>query len=107
MAFSGIVTVAGSVTKSGLSLLSDTVRPPAGAGALVTQVASGGPAEQAGLQPGDVVTAVNGRQIGGPSDIAATIDSQLVGSEVLLQIDRGGQLQTIGVTLAARPAGAP
>jgi hypothetical protein len=84
-----------------------TTSSPAGAGALVAQVASGGPAEQAGLQPGDVVTAVNGQQVAGPSDIAAVVDSQLVGNEVLIQIERGGQLQTIGVTLAERPAGSP
>jgi S1-C subfamily serine protease len=84
-----------------------TTTSPARPGALVTQVVSGGPAAQAGLQQGDVVTAVNGQQTGGPSDIAAAVDPQLVGNEVLIQIDRGGQLQTVGVTLAKRPAGAP
>jgi S1-C subfamily serine protease len=80
---------------------------PGGAGALVTQIDPGGPAEQAGLQQGDVITAVNGQQIAAPSNIAAVVDSQLVGNEVLVQINRGGQLQTVGVTLARRPAGAP
>jgi membrane-associated protease RseP (regulator of RpoE activity) len=84
-----------------------TTSAPTGSGALVTQVVPGGPADQAGLQPGDVITAVNARPIASPSDIGGAIDSQMVGSEVLFQVDRGGQLQTIGVTLEPRPAGSP
>jgi PDZ domain len=76
-------------------------------GALVTQVVPGGPADQAGLQQGDVITAIDGQSISGPGDIAGIIDSQQVGAEVLLQIDRGGQLQTVGVILASRPSGGP
>jgi len=76
-------------------------------GALVKQVASGGPADQAGLQPGDVILAVNAQPISGPADIGGVIDALPTGSEVLLQIDRGGQLSTVGVTLAPKPAGTP
>ena len=76
-------------------------------GALVTQVASGGPADQAGLQPGDVILAVNAQPISGPADIGAVIDGLPAGSEVLLQINRGGALSTVGVTLAPKPAGTP
>jgi PDZ domain-containing protein len=76
-------------------------------GALVTQVTPGGPAEQAGVQPGDVILAVNAQPISGPADIGGVIDALPTGSEVLLQIDRGGQLSTVGVTLAPKPAGTP
>jgi S1-C subfamily serine protease len=76
-------------------------------GAKITRVIPGGPADQAGLQQGDVITAINGQAVTGPSDIAAVVDPQPVGAEVLLQIDRGGQLQTVGVILAVRPNGGP
>lgn len=76
-------------------------------GALVTQVTPGGPADQAGLQAGDVILAVNAQPITGPADIGGVIDALPTGSEVLLQIDRGGQLSTVGVTLAPKPAGTP
>jgi putative serine protease PepD len=84
-----------------------TAPAPARSGALVTQIVAGGPADQAALQQGDVITAINGQPIGRAADVAAVIDSQQVGTEVLLQIDRGGQLQTVGVVLAGRPTGGP
>ena len=76
-------------------------------GAVITRVVPGGPADQAGLQQGDVITAVNGQAVTGPADIAGVFDPEPVGSEVLLQIERGGQLQTVGVILAGRPNGGP
>jgi membrane-associated protease RseP (regulator of RpoE activity) len=84
-----------------------TASSPARLGALVTQIVPGGPADQAALQQGDVITAINGQPIARPADVAGVIDSQQVGTEVLLQIDRGGQLQTVGVILATRPTGGP
>ena len=76
-------------------------------GAVVTQVSPSGPADQAGLRAGDVILAVNAQPITGPADIGGVIDALPTGSEVLLQIDRGGQLSTVGVTLAPKPAGTP
>ncbi len=84
-----------------------TTTSSGGTGALVTQVVPGGPGDQAGLRQGDVITAVNGEQVTGPADIASVVDPEPVGTEVLLQIDRGGQLQTVGVILAGRPTGGP
>ena len=87
----------------GLTATSSASQP----GALVTQVTSGGPADQAGLRAGDVILAVNAQPITGPADIGGVIDGLPTGSEVLLQIDRGGALSTVGVTLAPKPAGTP
>lgn len=84
-----------------------TTGSPTQQGAVVTHVVPGGPSDQAGLVQGDVITAVNAQPIVRPSDINSVVDSQLVGAEVLLQVDRGGSLQTVGVTLMRRPAGSP
>ena len=78
-----------------------------GSGALVTKVSPGGPAEQAGLQSGDVITAINGQAVTSPAQINAVVDAQPVGAEVLLQISRGGQLQTEGVIVAGRSSASP
>jgi S1-C subfamily serine protease len=83
-----------------------TTRSPGG-GALVTDVALGGPGDQAGLQRGDVITAIDGQAITRPAEFTTVVDSQPVGAEVLLQVDHGGALETIGVIVAARPGGAP
>jgi S1-C subfamily serine protease len=78
-----------------------------GSGALVTKVSPGGPAEQAGLQSGDVITAINGQAVTSPAQINGVVDAQPVGAEVLLQVSRGGQLQTVGVIVAGRSSASP
>jgi serine protease Do len=90
-------------------------------GFLVTEVTAGSPAAGAGIRGGDVLTAVNGRQIelGGDIIVAADnitvreIDDLLayleteksVGENVVLGIIRDGRALDIGVTLAPRPTG--
>jgi len=84
-----------------------TTSPPGGAGALVTQVTAGGPADQAGLQRGDLITAIDGQAITGPAEITSVVGAQPVGAEVLLQIDRAGTLETVGVIVAGQPGSTP
>jgi S1-C subfamily serine protease len=84
-----------------------TTISPGARGALVTDVIPGGPVDQAGLQQGDVIMAINAQPVAGPADIAGVVDAQSVGTEVQLQIDRGGQLQMVAVRLGRRPAVAP
>ena len=88
-------------------------------GALVQQVAPGGPAEKAGLQSsattvtingsdgtvgGDIITAIDGQTVNSMSDIIAylAIHTQ-VGQTVNLTVLRNGQTQTVEVTLGTRP----
>ncbi len=68
-------------------------------GALVQQIESGGPAEAAGLQQGDVVTAVDGEAIGSASDLVAAVRSRQPGSDVTLSVDRQGQEISVDATL--------
>jgi putative serine protease PepD len=84
-----------------------TTRRSSNGGALVTDVALGGPADQAGLQRGDVITAIDGQAITRPAEFTSVVDSQPVGAEVLLQINHGGVRETVGVIVAARPGGSP
>ncbi len=69
-------------------------------GALVLQVQPGGPADKAGLQPGDLVTSVGGKQVGSVEDVLGELRTLDVGQTVSVVVERGGKSQTVQVTLA-------
>ena len=58
----------------------------------------GGAAEKAGLQTGDVVTAVDDRIVTSSVDLTAAIRSTPPGQTVTLTLDRGGKSQKFQVT---------
>ncbi|MEV4258879.1 trypsin-like peptidase domain-containing protein [Spirillospora sp. NPDC049652] len=66
-------------------------------------VTKGGPADRAGIKPGDVITKVDGRPIENASDLIATIRSKAPGNVVKVTFLPGGkgQEKTVDVTLAA------
>jgi putative serine protease PepD len=74
-------------------------------GALVQEVASGSPAAKAGLQVGDLVTAIDGRSIQGSGEMVAAIRDHKPGDKVTVTVNRGGNQTTISATLGERPAG--
>ena len=74
------------------------------AGALVASVTAGGPADSAGLQVGDVVTSVNGKQITGSGELVAAIASHAPGDRLKIGIRRGSGTQTLVATLGTQPA---
>ena len=72
-------------------------------GVLVGGVSSGGPASKAGVHPGDIITAVNGRSIDQVSTLQRMIFGFEPGSTVTLELHRYGQQQTAQVTLGEPP----
>ncbi|MBX3047152.1 MAG: trypsin-like peptidase domain-containing protein [Anaerolineales bacterium] len=77
-------------------------------GAYVRQVLSDGPAEQAGLAEGDLITRVNGKDISTSTELAAYLLSHTSPGDVLkLTVLRADQQLEIELTLGARPAAAP
>jgi serine protease Do len=70
-------------------------------GALVNEVRSGGPAEKAGLEPGDVIRAVNGTPVEDSGDLPPLIGAMAPGSDVKLDILRNGKLIERTLTLTA------
>jgi putative serine protease PepD len=65
-------------------------------GATIGQVTSGGPAEQAGLRPGEVVTRVDDRLVTNGNELVAAIRDHAPGDRVTLTVD-GRQVQvTLG-----------
>jgi S1-C subfamily serine protease len=77
------------------------------AGAEVQSVVPRSPAAQAGLEPGDLILAINGQSVLGPSDVATVVASERPGQQVQLQVQRGFQELTMVATLATRPAPSP
>ena len=88
-------------------------------GALVSEVVSGGPAEEAGIQGGDdkirfqaipyrtggdVILQVDGRDIVGPDDLAESIATRQPDDVMTLTILRDGERRQVEVTLGKRPS---
>jgi S1-C subfamily serine protease len=71
---------------------------------VIATVAPGSPAEVAGLEPGDVLDAINGRAINTTSDIGAAIKGLNAGDGVDIQVNRGSTQLTTRAMLAAPPS---
>jgi putative serine protease PepD len=70
-------------------------------GARLGEVTSGGAADKAGLQSGDVVTAVDGKAIASGDALVAAVRSHRPGDQVKLSVTRNGKAQTITATLGS------
>ena len=73
---------------------------PDSSGALVADVQAGSPAEKAGIEPGDVIRAVNGSAIMQSSDLPPIIGAMAPGTRVDLSILRDGKTLKVPVTLS-------
>ncbi len=78
-----------------------------GSQSCTSPVATGSPAAQAGLHPGDTITAINGTTISSTDQFIATIDKYKPGQTVTVKVSRSGQTKQLKVTLANRPAQTP
>jgi serine protease DegQ len=72
-------------------------------GVVVLSVVAGGPAAKAGLQPGDVITAVDDHSIGDVEDFLATLRNDHPGQTVTVSYLRGKAKREAKVVLANRP----
>ena len=74
-------------------------------GAVVTDVASGTPAEQAGLSAGDVITSLGGKTVDSAEALSTAIAAHNPGDHVTLGwTDQSGQSHSESITLIAGPA---
>jgi serine protease Do len=76
---------------------------PEARGALVQEVTPGKPADRAGIKPGDVVVAIDGKKINSNRDLIDYISYLPVGSRVNITVIRDGRQQTLTATTAERP----
>jgi putative serine protease PepD len=80
----------------GLSLLPDAN------GLRVAHVAAGSPAERASVREGDVVVAIDGKQVTDGIGLIVGIRSHQPGETVTLTVDRNGQLKKLRITLDSK-----
>ena len=76
------------------------------AGAAVVSVTEGGPAEKAGLQANDIITAVDGKEISGKSGLSSIIADCAAGDKLTLSVYRQGQTLTVTVTVGEQTTSA-
>ncbi|MGW5239559.1 trypsin-like peptidase domain-containing protein [Monashia sp. NPDC004114] len=67
-------------------------------------VTSGGPAAKAGVKPGDVIVAFEGKRVRTPDQLIVSIRSRAVGDTVTLTVQRDGHDFDLKMTLEAEPA---
>ncbi|MCO5222465.1 MAG: PDZ domain-containing protein [Thermomicrobiales bacterium] len=77
---------------------------PVDNGVYITEVTAGGPAQLAGLQPADIVIAINGVSIDQQNAFAEVLFAHEPGETISVDVVRGGQQMTVELTLVERPA---
>ena len=76
---------------------------PQDEGAVVLSVVEGGPAAEAGLQPGDVLVRLDDDELRSPEDLLGSLRRRDPGDEVTIEFLRDNESQTTEATLADRP----
>jgi serine protease Do len=77
------------------------------AGALVRGAESGGPADKAGIEAGDIITKVDGKAIEKSGDLPRIVGATKPGSKTVLQVFRRGGYKDVTVTVAEFEPDAP
>jgi S1-C subfamily serine protease len=105
----------GSLTPELVSAL----KLPVKEGVLVSEVVSGGPADQAGIRGGDtsatiegaelrlggdIITEINGKKITGMEDVVNLVNAAKPGETMEVKVERGDGTKTLTVTLGVRPS---
>ena len=75
-----------------------------GQGVLISDVLPNGPALAAGLEPGDIVTKVNGKHVSTPAELLNVVAGIAPGKDVTLEVYREGKTHDYSVTLGDRAA---
>jgi serine protease Do len=73
-------------------------------GALITSVTSGGPADEAGLRPGDVITKIGDEVINTTEDLVSAIGSHQIGDQVEIVYYRGSVQKVANATVGESPS---
>ena len=107
IAITPVMDVIGSLqsgTVPDRALMGVTTQPVGdGQGAEIVEIAPGSGADDSDLAVGDVVTAVDGTEIGEPADLGVAIAKHQPGDDVTVTVERNGTTSDITVTLGKKP----
>ena len=73
-------------------------------GVYIVEVVKGGPADKAGLQAGDRIVSMDGSEVATQSDLGTLMQDHKAGDTIEITVARGGQMQTVSVTLGEKGA---
>jgi Do/DeqQ family serine protease len=83
--------------------IADTIGLDRPVGALVASLTEGGPAAEAGLKRGDVITGVDGQEVEDAGGVGFRLGERLLGGVASLEIQRNGQQSALSLKLVAAP----
>jgi S1-C subfamily serine protease len=95
----------------GLSLqpiaVPEAMRPVAqqDAGRMVVNLASSGPAEQAGIRTGDILLSLDGQSINAPRTLRTFLSAERIGHYIEVALLREGTLEKVRLAVAVQPEG--
>ncbi|QUD86112.1 Do family serine endopeptidase [Phenylobacterium montanum] len=84
--------------------IADSMGMPGQKGALVAELANGGPAQKAGIQQGDVIVELNGHAVGGNTELTRLVGQTKTGDTMHLKVLRGGKALNFDVKSGLRPS---
>ena len=90
----------GNVTED----MADAVGLPDAKGAIVNSVNKGSPADESGLQRGDIIVKINGQEVDDATITTRVVGALLAGSKNTFELYRDGKRRTIDVEVGERPA---
>jgi serine protease Do len=101
----------GTVTRGWIGLTLQTLTPEIvqglglkeTSGVVVSDVLPGGPADNAGMQKGDVITRFNGREVRNTPDLSRLIAETPIGTTVTVRTQRKGAQQDVTLKIAEMP----
>jgi len=73
-------------------------------GVLIVRVMDNSPANQAGLQPGDIIQKIGSKPVQTATEVQVQVESSTIGAVLLVQINRNGEIRTISVKPDAFPS---
>ena len=105
------IIATGSVTRGWVGIgiqdmtpdIAESLRLPKVDGALITEVVNGSPADKAGIRPGDVLTGIEGRPVGGQSGTLEAIAALKPGTTTTLKVVRERNELQFKVNVGRRP----
>ena len=71
-------------------------------GIYVADVVKGGPADKAGLKVGDRIVSIDGTEVAQKTDLGTIIQQHSAGDTLSITVARGGQMQTVSLTLGEK-----